>query len=137
MTSLKHRSDGEYIEYAHKKEKEGFNYFCYSNGNEVILGKLGDGQGRIFRFNNGNFISKGALYTAYPLYGMKEEMLSEKEFINKCKIVNINERDINKIIHFKPKSITDFEGKIPEDTLIELFLGGACGEDINIEDLLH
>ena len=30
------------------------------------------------------------------------------------------ERDINKIIHFKPKSITDFEGKIPEETLIEL-----------------
>jgi len=137
MTTLKDLSDEDYVTYALNKAEEGFNYFSYSNRGEVFLGKLGNKNSRIFKFNKGVFISKSPLYTAYALYDMKAEMINEKQFIKLCKILKIDDKYVNEIINLKPRSIDEFEGIIPPELLTDLFLEGTCGEDINLEDLLH
>lgn len=139
-------SDDEYVLYIRKKEKEGKKYFWHidEDFNVIVIGKFcknenGFSDGRLFYFDrNGRYRSKFAISQTGQYHHYRAEIISEKELIKACKShLKLDEKDIDNIINLKTKSICDFEGKIPEELLTDLFLGDACGEDIKLEDLLH
>ena len=140
-------SDDEYTLYLSKKKEEGKKYFWHIDDkdfNRIIIGKFcknvrGDSDGRLFYFSrDGRYKGKQATSHAGQYYQYRAEIISEEELIKVCKShLKLDEKDVNYIINLIPKDICDFEDKIPEKEFIELIIWGACGEDINLEDLLH